>query len=248
MAQLNEQQQDKIYDLLIDHGISYEALQMDLLDHLCCLTEEKMDNGLDFAQSLTLSIQEFGLSSLSEIQEATLHLLTLKLTKMKKVVGITGIVSAILVIAGVFFKINHLPGAGLLLLSGLTPISLLIFPAMAYFDTRKGKSSWQKVAAVSGYVAAVLISMATLFRIMHWPGFYALYYPGLILLVFVFLPSFTIKNYKTAENKIMAFSRSLLILAGIVVFWGLLPSYMHPNEAMIIQEKQHMERIHENAH
>ena len=58
MASLSSNQVDKIYDLLVDHKITLESLQIDLLDHLCCMVEQKMDNGLDFGKSLTLSIQE----------------------------------------------------------------------------------------------------------------------------------------------------------------------------------------------
>ena len=74
MATLSEKQVDRIYDLLLDQGVNYQALQIDLLDHVCCMIEAKMDSGLDFGQSLTLSTQEFGLSNFLEIQEATLFL------------------------------------------------------------------------------------------------------------------------------------------------------------------------------
>ncbi|MEM9024365.1 MAG: hypothetical protein AAGB22_11520 [Bacteroidota bacterium] len=230
MSQLSDSQANAIFDLLVDQGVSRETLQIDLLDHLCCMVEEKMDNGWDFDQSLTSSIREFGLQNLAEIQEATIYLLTLKLNKMKKATGIAGIASAVLVIAGVFFKINHWPGAGILLMLGLSITSAFVFPFMAYLDFTKAGSTVQKVGTLSGYSAAILLSTATLFKIMQWPGFIQLYYPGLILLVFVFLPLFTIKSYRTAENKIMAFARSGLILAGVAVFWGLIPSHMAPSE------------------
>lgn len=233
MAQLKEIQVNKIYDFLVEHGISYEALHTDLLDHICCMVEEKMDNGKDFGESFTLSIQEFGLSNLTEIQEATIHLLTIKVKKMKKGIGILGITSAFSVICGVFFKTNHWPGANLLLIIGLCLACLVVFPFMAYFDTHNGKNAIQKAGVISGYLASILLSLATLIKIMKWPAFIYLYYPGLFLLVFVFLPIYTWKNYKTAENKIMAFSKSLLIFAGITVFCGLFPggksSYYNSN-------------------
>jgi hypothetical protein len=223
MAQLNSKQQDKIFDILVDAGVSYESLQIDLIDHLCCMVEEKMDNGLDFSESLTLSIKEFGLSSFAEVQETTIYLLTLKLNKMKKVIGVLGIISALAVIAGVLFKINHFPGAGILLAVGLILVSLIVFPFMGYFELAKGSSTIQKIATISGYLAATILSLATLFKIMMWPGSPLVFYTGLFLLVIIFLPSYTFKNYKIAENKMMAFSRSLLILAGVIVFWGLIP-------------------------
>lgn len=223
MAQLEEDQLNKIYDFLVEHGISYEALHTDLLDHISCMVEEKMDNGKDFGESFTLSIQEFGLSNLTEIQETTIYLLTIKVKKMKKGIGVLGITSSIFVISGVFFKMNHWPGAHILLSLGLCLVCLVVFPFMAYFDTNNGKNTLQKIGVVSGYLASILLSLATLFKIMNFPGFSYLYYPGLFLLIIVFLPIYTWKNYKIAENKIMAFSKSLLIFAGITVFCGLFP-------------------------
>jgi len=223
MASLSENQIDRIYDLLVDHRITLETLQIDLLDHVCCMVEQKMDSGLDFGQSLSLSIQEFGLQNLSEIQEATIYLLTLKLQKMKKVTSIIGIISAVFVIAGVLFKINHFPGASVLLVLGIGFISAIVFPLMAITELHKGNSQTQKLSIISGYTSAFVLGLATLFKIMHWPGSSLLAYSGLGLLIFVFIPFFTIRNYKTSENKLFAISKSLLILAGIVVFWGLLP-------------------------
>ncbi len=222
MVQLDNKQVEIIHDLLVEKGITYEALHIDLLDHICCMVEENMDNGLDFGQSLTLSISTFGVSNIYQIQENTIYLLTLKLNKMKKVVGISGIISALFVILGVFFKMQHWPGAGVLLVTGLVLTALFVFPTMAYLDVKNGQSTIHKLHSLSGYVSAILLSMATLVKIMHWPGFFELYYPGVFLLLFVFLPLHTWKNYKIAENKILAFAKSLLIFAGVLVFWGLL--------------------------
>lgn len=223
MATLNENQVDRIFDLLVDHKLTYEALQVDLLDHICCMVEQKMDNGLDFGQSLTLSTQEFGLQNIPQIQEATIYLLTQKLQKMKKIASLLGIISALLVMGGVFFKINHWIGASIMLVLGLSIIGIIVFPMMGFTDLLKGSNATVKTSVISGYLAGMLLSLATLFKIMHWPGFFLLYYTGLFTLVFVFIPSFTIKNYRTQENKLFAVAKSLLILAGISVFWGLLP-------------------------
>jgi hypothetical protein len=219
MAQLEQKQVDSIYDLLLTHGVSYESLQLDLLDHICCMVEQKMDNGLEFEESLSLSTHEFGLSHLSEIQEATFHLLTLKLNKMKKVVGIVAILTAFCVMLGIYFKIGHYLGAGVLLFAGFSMAALFIFPSMMYFDLKNNSTNLQKAATVSGYIAGMLLSLAILFKFMHWPGFYLLYYGGLGILVFLFMPLYTFRNYKTQENKIFALAKSMLIIAGVMVVW-----------------------------
>lgn len=220
MARLSQHQVDSIYDLLLSHGVDYESLQIDLLDHMCCMVEQKMDNGLDFGESLTMSTQEFGLSKLSEIQEATFHLLTLKLNKMKKVVSIIAIITALCVMLGIVFKINHYLGASMLVFAGFVLAALLVFPAMMYFELKNSSSLLQKSATISGYLAGILLSLATLFKFMHWPGFFMLYYSGLGLLVLLFMPLYTFKNFKTTENKLFSVAKSLLIMAGVVTLWA----------------------------
>ena len=162
MARLSQHQVDSIYDLLLTHGVSYESLQIDLLDHMCCMVEQKMDNGLVFEESLALSTKEFGLSNLSEIQEATFHLLTLKLIKMKKVVSIIAILTAISVMLGIVFKFYHYLGASFLLSFGFISGALIVFPAMMYFELKNASSTLQKGAILSGYIAGILLSLATL--------------------------------------------------------------------------------------
>lgn len=233
MAQLKQNQVDSIYDLLLTHGVNYESLQLDLLDHICCMVEQKMDNGLEFDESLTLSTQEFGLSNLSEIQEATFHLLTLKLNKMKKAVGIIAILTALFVMLGIVLKMYHSLGAGLLIFLGFSSAALIVFPSMMYFDLRNNSNTLQKAATVSGNVAGILLSLATLFKFMSWPGFFLLYYGGLGILVFIFLPMYTFRNYKTNENKIFALAKSMLIMAGVVTIWA---SYKMADHARAILE------------
>ena len=220
MAQLKQNQVDSIFDLLLTHGVSYESLQLDLLDHICCMVEQKMDNGLEFDESLSLSTQEFGLSHLSEIQEATFHLLTLKLNKMKKVVGYIAMLTAASVMLGIYFKMNHWLGASFLLMAGFVLAALAVFPSMMYFDLKNNSTTLQKAATISGYASGILLSLATLFKFMHWPGFFVLYYSGLAILVFLFMPLYTFKNYKTNENKIFALAKSMLIMAGVMTIWA----------------------------
>lgn len=220
MARLSQHQVDTIYDLLLTHGVSYESLQIDLLDHICCMVEQKMDNGLEFNESLTMSTQEFGLSKLSEIQEATFHLLTLKLNKMKKAISIVAIITALSVMLGITFKIYHYLGASLLVTIGFVSAAFIVFPAMMYLDLKNSSGPVQKGATISGYLAGILLSLATLFKFMHWPGFFMLYYSGLALLVFIFMPLYTLKNFKTTENKLFSIAKSLLILAGVMTLWA----------------------------
>lgn len=239
MAELNHKQVDIISDLVLDHGVSYRELQTDIVDHLCCMVEQKMDSGCDFRQSLTLSTKEFGVQTLPEIQEDTLYLLTLKLRKMKKVTGILGIISSALVMAGVVFKINHFPGAGILLVIGLALISVIVLPLFAAIELKKQNSQLQKITSFSGITSGALISVGTLFKIMHWPTANMIITTGIVLMAIVFIPLFTIKSYKTAEFKLLAIAKSMMIFSGIVIIWGIVP---------LTDEQSPVEKTHQNNH
>lgn len=239
MAELNQKQVDVIYDLVLDHGVSYHELQTDIVDHLCCMIEQKMDSGCDFKESLSLSTKEFGIQTLPEIQEATLYLLTLKLRKMKKATGILGIISSALIMSGVVFKINHFPGAGVLLTLGLALISVVVLPLFASIEMKKQSSQLQKITSFSGIISGALISIGTLFKIMHWPTANIIITTGIILMAIVFIPLFTIKSYKTAEFKLLAIAKSMMILSGIIIIWGIVP---------LSDEKSAIEKTHHHYH
>ena len=65
-------------------------------------------------------------------------------------------------------------------------------------------------------IGMVITTIGSLFKIMHWPGSLLLSYFGFSLLVFVFIPFYTIRNYKTSENKLFAISKSLFFSLSII--------------------------------
>ena len=243
MAELNHKQVNIINDLVVNHGVHYNELKYDIVDHLCCMVEQKMDSGIDFRKSLSLSTKEFGIQTLPEIQEATLYLITLKLRKMKRATGILGIISSALIMAGVAFKINHFPGAGIMLVVGLVLVSLLVLPLFAYMEMSKQNSQLQKITSFAGIISGALISIGTLFKIMNWPGAMILLTTGMLLMAIVFIPLFTIKNYKTTEFKLLAVAKSMMILAGIIIIWGLVPIHGHKSAIDQTHKKQHEKEI-----
>ena len=220
MASLSQTQVDQVFDVILQQGVTYGSLQVDLLDHLCCMVESNMDDGSDFQVSLQHSLHEFGLNNLSETQEATLYLLTLKTRRMKKAISLIAIVAALFVLLGIAFKINHFMGANVLFVLGVVLCAAVVLPAMAAFELKNTENGIKRGAIISGYAAGVLLSLATMFKFMHWPGVNVMYYLGLGILVVIFIPMYTLKNYRTAENKLFAIAKSMLIIAGISIIWA----------------------------
>lgn len=69
---ISSQEISFIQEDLQKRGLTYQTLQVEILDHLCCVIEEKMDEGMSFQEAYTKSITLFGEEELPEIQSQTL--------------------------------------------------------------------------------------------------------------------------------------------------------------------------------
>jgi len=221
MDLLSEKQIDQINDSLVKHGVGYDNLRYDLLDHICCMVEEGMERGQHFSVSLENSFEAFGIENLKLIQESTLYLLNQKLNKMKKVTSVTGLLSSLMVIVGIVFKLNHLLGAGLFLTLGVSLGALVTIPLMAYMAIVAKEDRHPVLASLLGYFAAITMSMGGMFKIMHWPYATILFWLGLGVILLGFMPLYTIRSYRLAENKIFALTKSAMIIAGAALLWSL---------------------------
>lgn len=221
MDLLSERQIDQINDILIQQGVAYEELRNDLLDHICCMVEEGIEQGRKFSICLDEALEKFGLENFRLINESTLYLLNQKLNKMKKVTSIVGLTASLMVVSGVFLRVNHIAGASLLLVSGVSLVALVILPILAYMTIVAKEDKQTMLASIVGYFSAMAMSMGGLFKLMHWPWANMLFWIGLVVLLVGFIPLFTIRSYRIAENKLFALSKSALVIAGVALLWSL---------------------------
>lgn len=66
-------------------GLSYEPLQEELLDHICCMVETKMQQGLTFHHAGDEVFTAFGKDGMQELQKQTFQLLHQKTWTMKRI-------------------------------------------------------------------------------------------------------------------------------------------------------------------
>ena len=84
--------------------------------------------------------------------------------------GITGAISASVLNLGITFKFQHWPGAGVMLVLGLTSFALIFIP-MLLRKRLKGEASERKtVMNTLGASGLTLFSLGILFKLMHWSG------------------------------------------------------------------------------
>src|SRR5690349_18435347 len=93
---ITDKQVDYILDDIRRNGIEMEDLQLNLLDHICCIIEQQLEEDGDFERFYHATVRQFYKHDLHEIEEETINLLTFKnFYQMKKFMLMSGLFSAV---------------------------------------------------------------------------------------------------------------------------------------------------------
>lgn len=220
MYVLTDEQIEFILNDIRRNGIELEELQLDLLDHICCVIETEFTAENDFEAFYRSILPRFYKRSLREIQEETHLLLTFKnYYAMKKVMFMSGAFSAFTVLIGSLFKIMHWPGAALLFVIAIALFSFVFLPILSVIRIKEQTLTKDKIVITSAAIFGSAISLAILFKVMHWPFATILWTISLGILFFLFLPVYFfggIRNPATKTNTIV--SSILILTAGGLLF------------------------------
>jgi hypothetical protein len=222
MYRLNDQQIDYILNDIRARGVEMESLQNDLLDHVCCIVENKLEESGDFERFYESIIKTFYKKELKEIEEETITLLNNKhYYAMKKIMIGSGIISAILLSIGIILKFLHMPGAAVGIVTGVTSFSLIFLPLMFLLKLKEKESSRDKILLGLGSLVTVLISMAILFKIMHWPYANMMGLLSVGILILLYLPINLVTGIRNPSTKVNTIVSSVLLVAGCGLFLSL---------------------------
>lgn len=220
MFSLTEEQIAFIENDIKVRGITSPDLSIDLLDHICCVIENKLDGYRNFDTVYQETLLLFGEKGLKEIQDETNRLLTFKhYYSMNATMKISGYISSLMILSGAFFKFNHWPGASALLLVGVFLLTVLFLPLLFILKFKESAESNRSIALSSiAFVSSILFSVGIIFRIMHWPGAQFILIIGGVLLLLAYLPIYFISVYKNTTNKLNARATVILMIAGVGLF------------------------------
>lgn len=215
MYRISEAQIDFILDDISARGVKMESLQQNLLDHVCCIIERNLEEDGNFERFYHQTILTFYKSELQEIEVETINLLTHKnYYVMKKIMLGSGGISTALIFAGLVFKFMYWPGAAVMLVFGVTILSLVFLPLMFTLKIKEQQQTKDKVIIGVGTFSAILISLGILFKVMHWPGANMMVISAFMILVLVFLPIYFFAGIRNPETKVNTVVSSVLIFAG----------------------------------
>ena len=181
--------------------ITFSHLVDELIDHICCDVECEMQNGLTFHEAYRRVKQNIGPRRLKEIQEETLYAVDTKYRKMKNLMKISSVAGAVLFGFSALFKIQHWPGAGMMMTLGAVILAFVFMPSALGVLWKETHSRKKIIIFISAFLALFFFIFGVLFKIQHWEG------AGIILLlsaifgILFFIPALVVSLFTNQENK-----------------------------------------------
>ena len=223
MYTLKDDQIDFILNDIKSRGVEIEDLQMNLLDHICCIIEKEFTGDEDFKTFYQKILPRFFKKELKEIEEETINLLTFKnYYAMKKTMITTGIISVSAFILGSIFKIMHWPGAGVLLVLGIACMSLVFLPLMFILKTRDNSSKRDKLVSAVGALVGMILCMAVMFTVMHWGFSSGLWFTAVSLSFFVLIPLYFFTGIRNPETKVNTVVTTIILIGATGLLFTML--------------------------
>lgn len=212
---LSEQQIDFILNDIKVRGVEMEDLQLNLLDHICCIVEYELEPGGNFEHFYQQTIPRFFKKELKEIQEEATLLLTFKnYYAMKRTMNTVGIIASIGIVLGAIFRFAHLPGANVMMILGVILISFIFLPLMFTLKLRESTEKRDRVILITGCIVSILFVVSASFKLMYWPGANIMMGSSLLLLLFVFVPVYLLTGLRNPVTKVNTLVNAILIIAG----------------------------------
>jgi hypothetical protein len=186
--------------------INIDTLKDDVLDHLCCGVEYKMESGMSFEQSLREALQELAPDGLDELEHETIRLLESKNIPVKKLMYLIGLATTIAMTIGMMFNILHLPGGFELFNYGFLSFVLVFLPMVTInsYKQKIKRTLPEKLRLLFGFLSAVITGIAVFFKMMHFPWVDGLLISGVTIFSFGFLPflfySMYVKSMSIADH------------------------------------------------
>jgi len=200
---------------LVRLGLTYERLMDDLLDHICCMVEENMEEGDDFESSYNMVLDSIGENRLPEIQHQTLLNLDKKFQRMKNFTYIFGLSAAILTIIGSLFKRMHWPGAGIMIVVGLALVVLVFLPLYFITSYREQTERKNPVYPIVGYLTLALLLAGASCKVMHWPGAGMMLNISIGFLLIGFVPLYVVNVFRKSGKERVYLPYIVMLLVGI---------------------------------
>jgi len=113
---------------------------------------------------------------------------------------LSGLISSVIFLLGILFKVMHWPGAGIALSAGLVMLGIMFLPSLIFAKISDDKGEGKRAAYLVGLFAGLFYIAGFLFKLMHWPGATLIILAGLILFAMIFIPLYVFAHYKNEPH------------------------------------------------
>lgn len=129
--ELTENQVRQIYSDIRERGVTMDELAESLVDHICCAIEREKE--MSFEEAYQNALAAFGDDGLQRTQRETILFINQKKEIiMKKTMFILGYIAVSLITTGLLFKLQHWPGASIMLVFGIGLLNFGFLPMYFY--------------------------------------------------------------------------------------------------------------------
>ena len=226
---------DQITRDIVKQEITFSHLVHDLIDHICCDVENEMQKGLNFSEAYRNVKMKMGSRRLKEIQEETLYLVDNKYRIMKNTMKIAGVAGTIMFGFAASFKIQHWPGASILMTLGALILVFVFLPSALSVLWKETHSRKRLFLFISAFLSGSCFIIGTLFKIQHWSGAGFILILGALSGILLFIPALLVNRMNDQETKakrpvyILGVAGSVLFVAGMlfkIQHWPLATVFM----------------------
>jgi hypothetical protein len=113
---------------------------------------------------------------------------------------LSGLISSVIFLLGILFKVMHWPGAGIALVVGLLMLGFVYLPSLIIARISDDKGEGKRAAYLAGLFAGIFYISGWLFKLMHWPGAGIIILIGLILFSIIFIPLYVVAQYRNESH------------------------------------------------
>lgn len=165
MGLLNIEQIKVLRSYLNQHGLTYESLQTELLDHICCDMEKYISEGLTFEEAMQKVSSEIPKNQFKKIQTETME----AINKKPSITTLLNYGSLALLIISILLKVLHLPGAGIMLITSFIGMVITIISTLFSNKLIKEKPTGKGAFIIIAIVICIAL-LSFCFQLLNLPG------------------------------------------------------------------------------
>jgi hypothetical protein len=185
-----------------NQDICFSHLLDELIDHVCCDVENEMSKGYDFDEAYSRVKLKIGPGRFSQIQKETLFAVDTKYRRMKNMMKISGVAGTLIFGCSALFKIQHWPGAGILMTLGAFILALVFLPSALGVLWKETHNKGRMFLMVASFLTGFFFITGALFKTQHWPFAGILLLSSVISGIVLFLPALMIRLFSDPGKKV----------------------------------------------